>query len=106
MAILQEFNLDIQPMRLVRGKGLSKMMAKNQDGDEKEFKFDNETNNDDQKKMVMSQVDINQGVVIDIWYQDIVYCLLQNQYPSQMNGSQCRGLKMKCESHMLHDRKL
>lgn len=63
------------------------MIADNQDGDEKEFKFDHETNNDDQKKMVVSQVDINQGVVTDVWYQDIVYYLLQNQYPSWMNSS-------------------
>ena len=44
MAILQEFDLEIQPMRLVRGQGLSKMIADNQDGNEKEFKFDSETN--------------------------------------------------------------
>ena len=82
------------------------MIADNQDGDEKEFKFDNKMNKDDQKKMVVSQVDINQGVVTDVWYQDIVYYLLQNQYPSWMNSSQCRGVKMKCESYMLCDRKL
>ena len=53
-------------MRLVRGQGLSKMIANNQDGNEKEFKFDDETNENDQKKMVISQVDINQGVVTDV----------------------------------------
>ena len=42
----------------------------------KEFKFDNETNEGDQNKMVISQVDIGQGVVTDIWYLDIVYYLL------------------------------
>jgi hypothetical protein len=54
------------------------MITNNQDGNEKEFKFDNKTNKDDQKKMVVSQVDINQGVVIDIWNQDIIYYHLQN----------------------------
>ena len=56
--------------------------------------------------MVVSQVDINQGVVAGVWYRDIVYYLLQDQCPRWMNSSQHRGLKMKCESYMLHDNKL
>ena len=82
------------------------MIADNQDGNEKEFNFDNETDEDDKKRMVVSQFDINQGVVMDVWYQGIIYYLLQNQYPSWMNSSQCRGLKMKFESYMLCDRNL
>ena len=77
------------------------MIANNQDGNKKEFKFDSETNEDDQNKMVVSQVDINQGVVNFFLYQEIVYYLLQDQCPSWMNSSQCRGLKMKCESYVL-----
>ena len=57
------------------------MITNNQDGNEKEFKFDDEMNEDDQKQMIVSQVDINQGVVTDVWYQDIVYYLLQDQCP-------------------------
>ena len=106
MAILQEFDLEIQPMRLVRGQGLSKMIADNQDGNEKGFKFDSETNENDQNKMIVSQVHIGQGMVIDIWYQDIVYYPLQNQCPNWMNSSQHRGLKMKCESYMMQAKKL
>ena len=56
--------------------------------------------------MVVSKVDINQGVVTDMWYQDIFYYLLQDQCPKWINSSQCRGLKMKYESYMLHDSKL
>ena len=74
MAILQEFDLKIQSMRLVRGKGFSKIIANNQDGNEKEFKFDNETNEDDQNKMVVSQVDIGQGAVTNVLISR--YCLL------------------------------
>ena len=68
MAILQECDLDIQSMRLVRGQGLSKMIMDNQIEDEKKFRFDSETNMEDQKKIVVSQVDIDQGVIIDVWY--------------------------------------
>ena len=106
MAILQEFDLEIKPMRLVRGQGLSKMMADNQVGHEKKCKFNSQIDENNLKKMIVSQVDIDQGVVTDIWYQDIVYYLLQDQLSNWMNSSQCRGLKMKCDSYMLHDRKL
>ena len=61
---------------------------------------------EDQKKIIVYQVDIDQGVITDVWYQDIIYYLLQNQYPSWMNRSQRRGLKIKCKSYVLHDRKL
>ena len=44
------------------------MIADYQDGDEKDFKFDGETSEDDQKRMVVSQVDINQGVITNVWY--------------------------------------
>ena len=54
------------------------MIADNQVGDEKKFKFDSEMNENDQNKMIVSQVDIDQAVEIDVWYQDIVYYLLQN----------------------------
>ena len=76
MTILQQFDLEIQPMRLVKGEGLSNMIADNRDKDEKEFKFDTDTNENDENKMVLSQIDIGQGVVTDIWYQDIFYYLL------------------------------
>ena len=52
MTIPQEFDLEIQYMRLVKGQGLSKIIADNQDGDEKHLKFDNKTDEDDQKGMV------------------------------------------------------
>ena len=93
-------------MNLVRGKGLLKMIVDNQIEDENKFRFDGEIEMEDQNKIIVSQVDIDQGIIIDVWYQDIFYYLLQNQYPNWMNSSQHKGLKMKCESYMLYDRKL
>lgn len=40
MEILQEFDLEIQPMKLVRGQGLSRMIVDNQIKDEKKFRFE------------------------------------------------------------------
>ena len=88
MAILQEFDLEIHPMRLVRGQGLTKMIVNDEIGNENKCRFDDEINTQDQqKKIIASQVDIDQGIIIDVWYQDIVYYLLQNQYPNWMNSS-------------------
>lgn len=106
MAILQEFDLEIKLMKLVRGQGLTKMIANNETDNDSEIRFDDEINTDNQQKVMVSQVNIDQGIITDVWYQDIVYYLLQNQCPNWMHSSQCRGLKMKCESYMLQDRKL
>ena len=72
MVTPQEFYLEIQPMRLVIGQGLLKMIVDNQVEDEKEFRFDNWMNENNQKKMIVSQVDIGRGIITDIWYKEIV----------------------------------
>ena len=48
MAILQEFNLEIQPMKLVRGQGLTKMIADNEIGNDNQIIFDDEINMDNE----------------------------------------------------------
>lgn len=70
------------------------MIDDNKIEDEKKLWFDDEIDEEDQKKILVSQVYVDQGIIIDVWYQDIVYYLLQNQYPNWMNSSKCRGLKM------------
>ena len=82
------------------------MIANNEISVDHKIKFDEEINTNNQKKIIVSQVDIDQGIIIDVWYQDIFYYLLQNQYPNGMNSSQHRGLKMKFESYILQDRKI
>ena len=78
MAILQEFNLEIKSMKLVLRKVLTKMIADNEIGNDKKNRFVDEINTDNQWKIIVSQVDIDQGITTDVWYQDIVYYLLQN----------------------------
>ena len=63
-------------MNLVRGKGLLKMIVDNQIEDENKFRFDGEIEMEDQNKIIVSQVDIDQGIIMDVWYQDIVYYIL------------------------------
>lgn len=58
MVILQEFYLEIQPMKLVRGQGLTKMIVENEE------------------QIMVSQVYTNENLIKDVWYQDIVFYLL------------------------------
>lgn len=87
MEILQEFDIEIQLMKLVRGQGLTRMMVETKQG-------------------LVCQMYTNEGIVTDIWYQDIVYYLLQNCSPDGLNGSQRRALKNKSISYMLKNGKL
>ena len=87
MDVLQDFDLEIQPMKLVRGQGLTNMIVDNEIGNDNEIRFNDEINTDNQQKIVVSQVDIDQGIITDVCYHDIVYYLLQNQYPNRMSSS-------------------
>lgn len=44
MAILHKFDLEIQPMKLVIGQGMTKMIIDNEIGDDNEIKFDDKIN--------------------------------------------------------------
>ena len=71
MAILQEFDIEIQPMKLVRGQGLAKFISHTK-----------------QDQGLVLYAYTNESVISDFQYQDIVYFLLQDRCPNGMNGSQ------------------
>ena len=37
------------------------------------MKFDDRIKTDNEKKIIMSQVDIDQGIIMSVWYQDTIY---------------------------------
>ena len=76
-------------MKLVRGQGLAKLIA-----------------HTEQERWLISCSYTHEGVISDIWYQDIVYFLLKDSFPNGMNSSQCRTLRKKCASYMLKDENL
>ena len=86
MAILQEFEIEIRPMALVRGQGLAKFIA-----------------NTGVDQSLVFYAYTNEGIISNIWYHDIVYFLLQGKCPNGMNGFQQRALRTKCTSYMLKD---
>ena len=49
-------------MKLVRVQGLSKIIVDNQIKDEKKFQFEDELDVEDQRKIIVSQVDIEQVI--------------------------------------------
>ena len=59
MAILQEFYVEVQPMKLVRGKGLVKLISHTK-----------------QDQELVLHAYTNEGVILNVWYQDIVYFIL------------------------------
>ena len=71
-------------MTLVRGQGLAKLIA--------------HTETD---QNLISYAYTTEGIISDIWYQDIFYFLLQGKCHIGTNGSQQRALKTKCTSYMI-----
>lgn len=82
MAILQEYDLRIHPMKLVRGQGLSKAMV-------------------DVDKSITCQQYTVQSFTKDLWYTDLIFFLLNNICPNRMNATQRRALRMKSAHYML-----
>ena len=82
MAILQEFDLEIHPMKLVIGTSLSKSMVNASDN-------------------IICQQYKTQSFSNDPWYVDIVYFMLNNQCPEGMNATQRSMLRMKSSHYML-----
>jgi hypothetical protein len=82
MAILQEFDLEIHPMKLVRGQGLFKAMA-------------------DVDLSISCQQYTMQSFTRDPWYEDIIYLLLNNRCPDGMKATQRRALRLKSAHYMI-----
>jgi len=82
VTILQEFNIEIQPMKLVRGQALTKTMA--------------EVGHD-----LVSQQYLLEDVSKDEWYGDIIFYLLNQCCPPHLNAVQRRALKLKSSSYMI-----
>ena len=85
-AILHEFNLEIQPMKLAREKGLEKLIT-----------------HIEKEEGLISCSYTHEGIIFDVWYKDIVYYLLQDRFLYGMSSSKQRELRTKCDSYMLKE---
>lgn len=82
VAIIQEFDIEIQPMKLVRGQALAQTLAIDGRG-------------------LVQQIYELEDVTTDEWYKDIVTYLLNHRCPARMTPTQKRALRIKCQHYML-----
>ena len=67
MAVVQEFDIDIRPAKLVRGQGLCKLIA----------------NNDSLDGVIF--ISVGEPMAVLEWYKDIIFYLRSRQFPVTMN---------------------
>lgn len=82
VTMLQEYDIEIQPMKLVRGRTLTRTMA------------------EIVPKITTQQYHL-QYFLPDEWYDDVVFCFLNQKCPAHLNTVQRRVLRLKSASYML-----
>lgn len=82
ITILQQFDIDIMPMELVRGKGIVQAIAK----------ID---------PHLVSQQYVLYEINQEDWYKDIMHLLVIGHCTGHMNISQRKELKVKAQNYML-----
>jgi len=87
IANILEYDIEIRPTKLIKGRGLAKLMT------ETNFHVLDINQLDNEKEMATPQ--INQAFLQSPWYADIVYVLLNLQAPPGLYRTKKRFLKMK-----------
>ena len=82
MVVIQEYDMKIQPMKLVQGQALAQTLSTTGPG-------------------LVQQVYMLEEVSPDEWYDDVVHYLLNHKSPSHLNSVQKRSLRMKSQNFML-----
>ena len=85
MAVVQEFDLDIKPSKLVNGQGLCKLAAKAQDQANQDPGWDNEI-----ALWRGEETYISSG--LDSWYKDLAHLLHHGTCPKNLNTRERRAL--------------
>ena len=85
MEVVQEFDLDIKPARLVKGQGLCKLAIEAQDQVNEYFRWENEM------ALWCGKVSyISPGQ--DSWYKDLTYLQHHGTCPEDLNPRERRAL--------------
>jgi hypothetical protein len=83
LAKIQEYDIEIKPLKAVKGQGLCKLIA-----------------NSDSLDGVIS-ISVGEPMEDSEWYRDIVFYLRSGQFPVTMNPKERRTLKMKSSQYVL-----
>jgi hypothetical protein len=94
MAVVQEFDIDIRPAKLVRGQGLCKLTVEVQDQENEYPGWENEM-----------MLWYNEVAYIsprqDSWYKDLAYLLHHESCPENLNPRERRVLRLKSAQYHL-----
>jgi len=94
---LQENDLEIKPLKIVRGRGLCKLVTEGRDG----IKNDNDDDKEELDQAIIEAriqaLDDNQ----DSWYKDLKYLLDTGTTPENLSPKQRRALRLKSTPYQL-----
>lgn len=83
VAKVQEFNLEIKATKLVRGQGLCKLMAKNQE--------------------VQTLPNYLFVATTDTWFSNVVFFLTYEEPPGHLSAKEGRNLRLKVAKYVIVD---
>jgi hypothetical protein len=94
MAVVQEFDLDIKPAKLVKGQGLCKLAAEAQDQVSEDSKWENE--------MALWCGEISYiSLGPKAWYENLTYLLHHGSCPENLNPRESRDLRLNSAQYHL-----
>jgi hypothetical protein len=94
MEVVQEFDLDIKPTKLIKGKGLCKLAFEAQDQANEDFGWENEM-----------ELWCGEASYIfpgpESWYKNLTYLLHHGACPENLNPRERRALRLKSAQYCL-----
>ena len=108
LAKIQEFDLEIKPTKLVKGKGLDKLLAESNfrvlgiNGLQRSEECVDINELDEQ----IAETRIAEKFALSDWYKDIVSYLLTLKCPSDLTSSKARTLKLHAVKYYISEKRL
>jgi hypothetical protein len=89
MVVIQEFDLDIKPTKIVKGQGLCKLIAEAQD------QVDSENSGWENELSLWCSEVLYLPPGQDSWYENLSYFLHHGTCPKNLNPRERRALRLK-----------
>ena len=103
IANLLEYDIEIRPTKLVKGKGLAKLMAhSNFDCLDMNFIAEILELSDEDEGLIL----IEEKYILSDWYRDIVFVLHHHRAPTELNKSKAGFVKLKSLRYCIIDKNL
>ena len=93
---LQEYDLEIKPLKIVRGQGLCKLAARSSDVSESDLHFFDE-------HYLFEREVFPVTAPFDSWYNDIKFFLLHGNAPEHLDPRNKRALRLRYAPYQLID---